>query len=221
MSVLGEPSGLRDFAPLAERALSVSDDALIRFRSYQTQSQTEAQAQARIGGFVRLPFDVLAGRTIEVARAGAPDAAGLARPADVTVGARQFLAWLDDGGDEPARADAHWLSALPPRAGWQRVEIVPDTAIRDVVRSGALLAQGADTRSGQQALLDSIVLTAHAESGSPVQVPLSALSALTRMGFLPRGGQAAVDTAAGWIRVAAAYGSTYASDGNSLGLLSL
>ena len=41
------------------------------------------------------------------------------------------------------------------------------------------------------------------------------------MGFLPRGGQAAIDTAPGWVRVAAAYGSTYLSDGNPLGLLTL
>jgi hypothetical protein len=220
VSVLGERDGLRDFAPLAERALSVAGDALIRFRSYE----------GRIGGFVRLPFEVLAGRTIEAGGAGGSDVAGgagggaaalVTKPFDVTVGARQFLSWLDEGGEEPARADAHWLSALPPRAGWRRIEIVPDTAIRDVVRSGALLAQGADTRPGQQALLDSIVLTAHAESGPPVQVPLGALSALTRMGFLPRDGQAAIDTAAGWIRIAAAYGSTYVSDGKPLGLLSL
>jgi hypothetical protein len=201
---LGDRDGLRDFAPLAERALSVDGEALIRFRA----------GDGRIGGFVRLPYEVLAGRTLEVA-----DVDG---PFDITVSAKQFLVWLDgDGGDEPAPADAHWLSALPPRAGWQRIERVPDTAIREVVRSGALLAQGTDTRPGQQALLDSIVLTAQPESGPPVRVPLSALSALTRMGFLPRGGEAAVDTAPGWIRLAAAYGSTYVSDGKPLGLLSL
>jgi hypothetical protein len=205
---LGDRDGLRDFAPLAERALSVDGDALIRFRA----------GDGRVGGFVRLPYEVLAGRTIEVA--------GVDKPSDNTVSAKQFLVWLDggsdgDGGDEPAPADAHWLSGLPPRAGWRRIERVPDTAIREVVRSGALLAQGTDTRPGQQALLDSIVLTAQPESGPPVRVPLSALSGLTRMGFLPRGGEAAVDTAPGWIRVAAAYGSTYVSDGKPLGLLSL
>ncbi|HJQ00039.1 MAG TPA: hypothetical protein VJ851_00420 [Jatrophihabitans sp.] len=203
MSVLGEREHLRDFAPLAERALSVDGDALIRFRS----------GERRVGGFVRLPFEVLAGRTIE--------AAGVAGSFDVTVSAKQFLVWLDGDGGEPTRADARWLSALPPRDGWRRIDIVPDTAIREVIRSGALLAQAADTRPGQQALLDSIVLTARAESGPPVEVPLSVLSALTRMGFLPRGGEAAVDTARGWIRLAAAYGSTYVSDGKPLGLLSL
>jgi hypothetical protein len=208
---LGDRAALRDFAPLAERALSVDGEALIRFRS----------GGGRVGGFVRLPFEVLAGRTIQAAGTADPaGVAGAAGPSDVTVSAKQFLVWLDgDGAEEPVSADAHWLSALPPRAGWRRIERVPDTAIREVVRSGALLAQGADSRPGQQALLDSIVLTAQPESGPPVQVPLGALSALTRMGFLPRGGEAAVDTAAGWIRVAAAYGSTYVSDGKPLGLL--
>jgi hypothetical protein len=204
VSRLVDRDALRDFAPLAERALSVDGDALIRFRS----------GDGRIGGFVRLPYEVLAGRTIE--------AASVVGPFDITVSAKQFLVWLDgDGGAEPAAADAHWLSGLPPRAGWQRIERVPDTAIREVVRSGALLAHGADTRPGQQALLDSIVLTAQPESGPPVRVPLGVLSALTRMGFLPRGGEATVDTAPGWIRIAAAYGSTYISDGKPLGLLSL
>ncbi len=204
MSGLGDRDGLRDFAPLAERALSVDGDALIRFRA----------GGGRVGGFVRLPYEVLAGRTLEVV--------GVDKPSDNTVSAKDFLVWLDgDGSAEPAPADAHWLSGLPPRLGWRRIERVPDTAIREVVRSGALLAQGTDTRPGQQALLDSIVLTAQPESGPPVRVPLSALSALTRMGFLPRGGEAAVDTAAGWIRLAAAYGSTYVSDGKPLGLLSL
>jgi hypothetical protein len=41
------------------------------------------------------------------------------------------------------------------------------------------------------------------------------------MGFLPRGSEVAVDVGSGWTRLAAAYGSTYVSDGNPLGLLSL
>ena len=129
---------------------------------------------------------------------------------------------MAQGADQlPARKDAHWLSALPPRAGWQRVEVVPDTAIREVVRSGALLAREASSRSSQQALLDAIVLTAQS-ADQRIEVPLGPLSALTRMGFLPRGSQAAVDTAPGWIRVAAPLGSTFVNSGKGqLGLLSL
>jgi hypothetical protein len=191
---------LSDFVPMAERAVSADPNTLIRLRGLESL----------IAGYVRLPYDVLAGRTI---------AAEPAEPFDMTFGGVDFLRWQAESGPEPARQDAGWLTGLPPRTGWQRVEVVPDQAIREVVRAGALLARDTTSRSGQQALLSSIVLTA--SSGERrVDVPLGPLSALTRMGFLPRGGEAAVDVVPGWIRVAAAYGSTYVNDGNPLGLLS-
>ncbi len=202
--MLADRGQLTDFGPLAERALSIEADSMIRFRAGATT----------VAGYVRLPFEVLAGRTI------AAELTGTAGPADVTLAARDFLSWLD-GGAEPARKDAHWLSALPPRAGWQRIELVPDAAIREVVRSGALLAQGATSRSGQQSLLDSIVLRAQS-AGEQVEVPLAPLSALTRMGFLPRGSEAAIDVSTGWLRVAAQRGSTFVSTGkDQLNLLGL
>jgi hypothetical protein len=46
--------------------------------------------------------------------------------------------------------------------------------------------------------------------GLSVEITLRTLSALTRMGFLPRGSHAAIDVAGRWVRVAAAYGSVYA-----------
>ncbi|HEU5271534.1 MAG TPA: hypothetical protein VFU36_16520 [Jatrophihabitans sp.] len=196
---------LADFVPMAERAVSADPETLIRLRGLV------GDGGSVVAGYVRLPYDVLAGRTI---------AAELAEPFDLTLTAADFLSWQAESGAEPSRQDARWLTGLPPRAGWQRIEVVPDKAIRAVVRSGALLAREASSRSGQQALLGAIVLTASSE-GRSVDVPLGPLSALTRMGFLPRGGEAAVDVAPGWIRVAAAYGSTYVNDGNPLGLLSL
>lgn len=191
---------LADFGPMAERAVSADAEALLRLRA----------GGSVVSGFVRLPYEVLAGRTIAVD----------CEPFDLTCSAADFLAWQAGTGPEPRRQDVRWLTGLPPRGGWQRVEVVPDQAIREVVRSGAALAPSATTRSGQQALLDSIVLTARSENRT-VEVPLGPLSALIRMGFLPPDGQAAVDTAPGWIRVAAAFGSTYVSDGNPLGLLAL
>ena len=195
-----------DFVPMAERAVSADPETLIRLRGMVAGS-----GESVVAGYVRLPYDVLAGRTI---------AAELAEPFDVTFAAADFLSWQAESGPEPGRQDARWLTGLPPRAGWQRIEVVPDQAIREVVRSGALLARDATSRSGQQALLSAIVLTA-SSGGRSVGVPLGPLSALTRMGFLPRGGEAAVDVVPGWIRVAAAYGSTYVNDANPLGLLSL
>ena len=200
--MIGNRDQLADFAPLAERALSVEPASMIRFRAQDDL----------VAGFVRLPYDVLAGRTLRSV---------VAAPFDQTVAAADFLRWLDDQALEPAGKDAHWLSALPPRTGWRRVETVPDTVVRDLVRQGAALAQTAATRPSQQALLESVVLRVSAGQ-EQVEVPLSVLSALTRMGFLPRQGQAAVDTAPGWLRVAAPLGSTFLSTGqNTLGMLGL
>lgn len=204
LNTLVSPAQLADFIPLAQRAVSIEATSMIRFRA----------ASQRIAGFVRLPYDVLAGRTL----AGDEPAASF----DITVAAADFLQWAEQSGPAPAAKDAHWLSALPPRQGWRRVEVVPDRVIRDLVRSGAELAAGATSRQSQEALLASVVLTAAAnDAAGPVQVRLGALTALTRMGFLPRGSEVAIDTGPGWVRVAAAFGSTYVSDGNPLGLLSL
>ncbi len=200
---LPSAAGLADFVPMAERAVSADGDSLIRLRA----------GGGLVAGFVRLPYQVLAGRTLRLAAAG---------EYDLTLTAQDFLSWLTGpAGDQPPRRDAGWLEPLPPRAGWQRVELVPDSAIREVVRSGALLARETTSRSGQQALLAAIVLTARSAAHT-VGVPLGPLSALTRMGFLPRGGEAAVDVAPGWIRIAAGYGSTYVSEGgDQLRLLAL
>jgi hypothetical protein len=197
------PDQLADFVPLAERALTTDPASMIRFRA----------AEQTVAGYVRLPYDVLAGRTLAAEQAGS---------FDITVAAADFVRWVEQSGPVPPGKDAHWLSALPPRRGWRRVDVVPDGVIRDLVRSGAGLAAGATSRQSQESLLASVVLTAAAGDGSPdVQVRLGALTALTRMGFLPRDSEVGIDVIRGWVRVAAGYGSTYVSDGNSLGLLAL
>lgn len=206
LNTLMSPAQLRDFVPLAQRAVSVEAASMIRFRA----------TEQTVSGFVRLPYDVLAGRTL--ATELTPAAAF-----DITVAAADFIDWAEQSGPPPVSKDAHWLSALPPRRGWQRVDLVPDKVIRDLVRSGAELAVGATSRPSQEALLASVVLTAKAGDGSAPQarVRLGALTALTRMGFLVRDSGAAIDVCPGWVRVAAALGSTYVSDGKPLGLLSL
>jgi hypothetical protein len=244
---LPPPAVLADFAPMAERAISIEATAVLRLRG----------GPGRVAGFVRLPYDVIAGRSLAVPAsaptAPAPTAPAATAPAatapaatplastapeatppaatpatfDVTVSAGEFLRWLQAPSEDArvemplTRMDAHWLSPLPPGSGWQRIEVVPDSAVREVVRSGALLAKDTTTRVGQQALLDSIVLRVHSLDRA-VEVPLSALSGLTRMGFLPRQSSAAVDVAPGWLRVAAPFGSTYLSSGlSTLGLLNV
>ncbi len=193
---------LADLAPLLRRAVSLDAGTLARLR----RSGEHASA------LVRLPFGVLAARTIEIDTAG--------EDTDVTVRAAEALAWLDgDRDDPPGPRDAEWRGGTPPATGWHRLERVPDSAVRPLVRSGALTLREAAERAGvpgaqpraevADALLDSAVLTV-SDGVRTVEVTLRTLSAVTRLGFLPRGSYLAVDVAGRWIRITAAYGSVYA-----------
>jgi hypothetical protein len=196
---------LADFTPLAERAFSIDPQAVLRFRG----------GPDRVGGFVRLPYEVLAGQTI---------ATSDGERFDVTLLAADFVRWVEGQLAEPARHDAHWLSSLPPISGWQRLDEVPEPVISELVRSGAELARSADTRAAQESLLSSIVLTAAGEPSVAVpprraDVPLGPLSALVRLDFMPPGSVIAIDVCAGWTRVTAELGSAYAASANPLSLL--
>jgi len=194
----GDHDQFVDFAPLVERAAAIDVATLVRLSGQD----------GRIGAYARLPYDVIASATIE--------AAGCGR-FDTTFLAADLLRWIDDGGPRPPRQDVRWLSPLPPRDGWLRVETVPGAVVRELVSSGASLARAAPTTVAHKSLLGSVVLTA--SSGQRrVDVPLAALSALTKMGFLPRDSYAAIDVAPGWLRVAATYGSSYLATASALGI---
>lgn len=204
---------LDELAPVLRRAASLDPHTVARIRV----------ADGRAAVLLRLPFAVLVGRTVEVPRdSGAVDGGAVdGGPVDVAVRAAELLAWLDgEAADLPSARDAEWRGGLPPVTGWHRVDMVPDDVIRGLVRSGALTLQQAAERDGipgaqpraevADALLDSVVLTVSGDPGPQVEITLRLLSALTRMGFLPRGSHASVDVAGRWLRVAAAYGSVYA-----------
>jgi hypothetical protein len=195
---------IAELEPLLRRAATLDPRGLSRVRL--------AGESATV--LVPLPFGVLVART--VAMTARP------QPLDLTARAADLLSWLDaEPGDvpEPATRDLEWRAGLPPATGWRRVETVPDSVIRPLVRTGALTLKEVAAReaaSGGQvraevadALLNSVVLTASDESGTRAEVTLRALSALTRMGFLPRGGHAYVDVSGRWIRVVARNGTVY------------
>jgi hypothetical protein len=202
---------LAEMAPLLRRVIVLDPRGLARVRT----------AAGRLTVLVRLPFDVLAARTV---------AADTPERIDRTVAAQALLAWLtDERADPPQPRDADWRSAAPPAVGWQRVDTVPDEVIRGLVRSGALALKDAAAREGvpgaqpraevADALLDSVVLTADG-AGRHAQVTLRAVSAVTRMAFLPRGSYVAIDVAGRWVRLAAEFGSVFAETGSGgLGLL--
>jgi hypothetical protein len=193
---------LDELAPLLRRAVSLDPSTLARIR----------RVDDRITALVRLPFGVLAARTIVADESAPAD--------DSTFRADELLGWLDGESTEaPQRRDAAWRGGVPPSSGWQRIDTVPDTDVRPLVRAGALTLNESAEREGvpgaqpraevADALLDSVVLTVSAGDRS-APVTLRTLSAVTRLGFLPRGSYIAVDVAGRWIRVAAAYGSVYA-----------
>jgi hypothetical protein len=193
---------LAELTPVLRRAVKLDPRGLARIRF----------GSASVSVHVRLPFGVLVSRTVETP---ARDAA-----LDVAVLAADALAWLDGAlVDPPEARDAEWRTGLPPGAGWRRVEVVPDEVVRGLVRSGALTLKAAAEREGvpggqpraevADALLDSTVLTVSDDAGASADVTLRALSALTRMGFLPRGGETAVDVAGRWVRVVGEYGTVY------------
>jgi hypothetical protein len=192
---------LAELAPLLRRTVTLDASGLVRLR----------RRGQRCSALVRLPFGVLAARTVALDSSDTDY--------DMTVRYADLLAWLDDDRtDPPEPRDAEWRSGTPPTDGWRRIDTVPDAEVRRLVRSGALALKDAAEREGvpgaqpraevADALLDSVVLTA---TDGEVEAPvcLRTLSALTRLGFLPRDSHAAIDSAARWIRVAAAYGSVY------------
>ena len=179
-----------DFAPFAARCLDLDPQSVIRLQG----------VGSTVRGFVRLPYDVLAGRSITI-----DDGADF----DVTVGTADFLNWQDATSFEPARRDAEWLMPLPARTGWTRIETVTESEIRGIVRAGALTARAEVDPKRQQALMDATVLTVACEADKAIELRLATVSMLTKLGFLPRGAEVKIDVQPGWIRVAAPLGSTY------------
>jgi hypothetical protein len=209
-----EPNDLAELAGVLRRAIALDPASLARFRV--------ADGVASV--LVRLPFGVLVSRSV---RSVSTDSR-----ADATVVAAELVAWLDGvRGPAPAEADARWRGGLPPVTGWRRIDTVPDSVVRDLVRAGASALKDAAAREGvpgaqprasvADTLLDSVVLTVTADdSPDRAEITLRSLSALTRMGFLPPESSVGVDVAGRWIRVAAPFGSVFAErPGLGLGVI--
>lgn len=208
IAVQGGPDAaqLAELVPLARRVAALDPAGLVRI----------VVAESAATAFARLPFDVQVSRTVRL------DTRAVGRR-DAVIRAADLVAWVESDGPAPQPRDAAWRGSTPPATGWRRLDTVPDTVLRPLVRAGALTLKEAATRDGvpgaqpraevADALLDSVVLTVTPGPDDPTAraapVTLRALSALTRMGFLERGGVAHVDVAGRWIRVVARYGTVY------------
>jgi hypothetical protein len=208
-------AAVEELAPVLRRAAGLDPRSLARLRLDGVSATV----------LVRLPFGVLVSRTVD-----APDRD---ESLDVTMRAAEVVSWLDAdpaAAVAPIARDLEWRAGLPPRSGWKRLEKLPDDVIRGLVRTGALALKDAAARAGvpgaqpraevADALLDSVVLTATDEAGTSAHLTLRAVSALTRMGFLPRGGHAYVDVAGRWVRLVGEYGTVYLErPGQALGIV--
>jgi hypothetical protein len=218
---------LAGLAALLRRAVSLQAAAVTRVRF----------GPETVSGLVRLPFDVLVGRSVtrSPVRSSATisDATGSDFVGDITVSARELLDWLDEPGAAfPTAQERAWQGSVPPISGWHPVEVIPAAAVRDVVAQAAQTLRetsnpsvgtdqsgGGSTRANSatvDALLDSVVLRVTPDDVGPsgaaaatIEIALRPLSAMNRMGFLLDRGQVRVDLSGRWVRLATEYGSAY------------
>jgi hypothetical protein len=202
---------LTELAPLLRRVVALDAAALVRVRA----------GDGIAAVFARLPFGVLVGRSLHCP--DVPHVDATVRAGDLLAHGARIEAGQPDGPRTPAQLDSasldlQWRGALPPLTRWRRLDVVADAVIRPLVRQGALALKTALDQAGSamrsaavaEPLLGAVALSVTGVDGDSAPVTLRMLSALTRMGFLPRGGVAVVSVSGGWTRLAAEYGSVYA-----------
>ncbi len=208
--------GVADAGAFLSRLVRLERAALVRLRPAGTPARTALWA--------RLPWGVLAVRTVAGAGAG-----------DVTVAAEQLLAELAAGRAElPARRDAQWRWALPPTTS-RGVETLPGGELRRLAEAaaGALreaAAHGVAGRAvGQRALRDAlldhvaVVVTPDDEPDRrPVEVTQRLVQGLIRMGFVgapgvsPEPDGVQVRTAGRWVGLVGPYGAVWSQKATDL-----
>lgn len=201
LHITGGEAGLR---ALVSRAAGMDTTAMARLR------QVDAQ---HVDVFVTTPFDVVVTRRIagEVSRDGA--AVPAARLCDVQAGANDL---------GPAQ-DAAWPGALPPVDGFELVDNLPVTVVRELADAGQALARQFSGPAGPpKSLLNQTVVQVEG-NGHTVELPMRMIFACTSLGLIP-GFSAPMDiprhlrvAALGrWIRLDAPFGTVYHSTRLSL-----
>lgn len=197
---------LFDMVPMLERLRRLDADTVVRLR-------IEPDLLAALAP---VPVGVLVGRTVRMG-------GGAETPADVTVGAGALADMIAARDPEdpsplplPPRRDVDWHHTTPPRTGWTRIAELTDDEVRSAVRAAANAVKAAPLPAAAELALDAI---AFPDAAHPTVAKLDRRgpSALVKLGFLPRGGATAVDTAGTWTRLAAGFGSVYLHGGRGSG----
>lgn len=193
--------GARGLTALLSRALALDAQASARIQKV---------GEGQLDVFVTTPFDAIASRRTS----------GTTTHPGATVSARAMLDALQSGEAEvgPAR-DAAWPGALPPASGFIAREEVPIGVARRLADEGRNLARQFSGPAGPpRSLLDGVVLTADADSDTPVEIPMRMIFACTSLGLIP-GFEAPAEiprhlrvaTSGSWVRLDAPFGSVYRS----------
>ena len=195
-------AALTDLVPMLERLRRLDADTVVRLRIEPDL----------LVALAPVPVGVLVGRSVRMA-------GGNELPADVTVGAAalsDLLATRDPDDPTPIplppRRDVDWRHTPPPRTGWVRVATLTDEQVRAAVRAAATAVKAAPMAAAADLALDAYAFP------NAIEPAVAALdrrgpSSLVKLGFLPRGGVTAVDTAGRWTRLVAAFGSVYLGGG--------
>ena len=190
----------RDAGVFLARVVRLDPAGLVRVRPVGAEHLTL---------WARLPFDVLAGRTV----AGS-------WPDDVTVSAADLLSVVSrtEAVRIPRRRDAEWRGSLPPERGWQHLDDIPPDVVRSLIDVGEQAFRAADAPAAQaagEALLDHETLRVHGDGTAEVAVPFRLLLALARLAFLGER-PVTVSVLGPWLRLSAPYGVVYRRVGASL-----
>jgi hypothetical protein len=205
------PAGRADAAAFLSRLVRLDRAALVRLRAVPPGEV--GAAPHRLALWARLPWEVLVTRLVEAIEPPR---------ADITVSAEALLHSLDGPG-VPDRRDVEWHWRLPHSTGTVVERIAPDEIRRVAAAAARTLREVGDSGVGgrsvgeralRDALLDHVPIVVEA-AGDRVEVPQRLVQGVLRMGFLgggtgsPAEHPVAVRVAAGWVGLAAGYGTAW------------
>lgn len=188
------------------RVLRLDEGAVVRFRR---------RGPDLVGVFAQTGFDALASRTLRAS----------VSPRDLVFGCDALRDQLNQGTrtqfDPGYALDSSWRGSLPPDDGFEPVDSVPASAVRELARA-AMDAIPAGSPGPPASLLDQEALVVDG-GGTSVGVPTRVVFALQAMGFLGSDAAPADDVvhvrlAGPWLRVDARYGSVFRRTGPALGI---
>ncbi|MDY3127205.1 MAG: hypothetical protein SOW59_03620 [Corynebacterium sp.] len=225
-------AGGRGLVSLLTRAVAIDATSLARFRQMKAGSPADASAGDKpqhptMDVFVRTPFEVVASRRVggEISRDGAVVSA---RELCDALAAIDFTSLSKEDSvdvDAGTPKDPAWPGALPPAEGFQLVDNLPVSVVRELADKGHVLARQFSGPLGPPSSLmnQTVVTVVSADETLRVDIPMRMIFACTSLGLIP-GFSAPMDiprhvrvsVCGRWIRLDAPFGTVYYSNRISL-----